>query len=298
MNIFTTGHHVSGQGKASRRLAQYEEVFGCPMVGTFNVVTKDPITTAAPAFKTMGGHHQYWLVRLAERYYGWAIRWNGTGMGPNHIEILSRRPFPVELKKGELSVEVFEPWPKEKISAWANSMKWFQSFTWSPKRADSESVWRVIEGAAGFKPNWRSITVLDVGCNFGYFSFAAAKAGAEVVGFDKNSNVIGIARTINDHIEMQDVQFEAKDPGGTFDVILYLSVHHQRDKAYEKLAETIEALRRRARKMVFVELIVPPLEGTKTAEQIGAEVGGRLLLRYHHAIRAERNVYCVEGKTR
>lgn len=285
------GTYAAGRGKASKRLAQYRDVFNCPMIGTFNIKTDLSLESAPPAFSTLGGAHRYWLVWIGDRY-GWAIRWTGSRMKPTTWEVLSKTPLPDEYKSGELEIAICDRWAKDRVAAWASKIKWYQSFPWGPQRADSELVWRVIEREAG---PLAGKTVLDIGCNFGFHAFAASKAGASVIGFDKNKNVLPVARTINEHIEMQDVRFIHQDPGGPFDFIFYLSVQHQWDPKYAALREMVAGLASRARGKLFLELIVPPLSKALLEEEVDFIVGGKILTSYKHAVRGIRKIYAIDG---
>jgi SAM-dependent methyltransferase len=271
-------------------------MFNCPMVGTFNIrVQEKGIDGAKRARFDHFRNIRYYLVKLNHDHYGWAVRWACSRMPETVLEVISRRPLPESLKEGEIEVEVLERWDEKRIREWVEPLTFYQTFAeWLPMhkwRADSDLLWKKIKGL-----EWRGADVLDIGCNFGYFSFMAAEAGATVVGYDKNPNVIKTARTINDHIEMQDVRFTAEAEGGEFHIILYLSVHHQIDPAYGGLGEMIEALKKRARWIVF-EDIVPPLKGELTEEGIDKILNSAmLLLRYRHKVRRMRKVWLIQGR--
>jgi len=184
-------------------------------------------------------------------------------------------------------------WTDEQIAQWARGKYWFQSFPWCPvQRADSAFVWNTLAPHVA----WPGKTALDIGCNYGYHCFAAAKAGAVATGFDTDPRSIEMATTIRDHIELQDVRFVTIRPEETFDVVLYLSVQHQFDPDYSRLEESVGALRHQARETVFVELIVPPLEGRRTQRDIEAALQGEMLAIYRHRVRGTRAIYKVNGK--
>ena len=97
----------------------------------------------------------------------------------------------------------------------------------------------------------------------------------------------------------QDVDFVNLAPFNVtfFDVILYLSVHHQPDPSYANLEKKIKEYRKRARKHLFVELIMPPVfpqHGEFTEAEIDKIVGGEILVRYKHAVRGHRKIYWIE----
>jgi len=284
------GAFENGSGKAHRSSKNHTPVFNCQMVGTFNVNADFSIGDFEPCMTYLD--KRYWLVRIDDTYYGWAMRWDGSKFRLKKLEILTRSPLPDKLKDGrELKIEVLSRWDSRRINQWASDITWFQSFPWSPQRADSAMVWDTIKGHG----EWSGSTVLDIGCNYGFFSFQAAKAGAQVTGTDR-APVMGVAKTINDHIEMMDVKFRAGWGEETFDYIFYLSVHHQIDPIYETLGRTIENLRRRARKGLFVELINPPLKGERSEADVNEIMGGEVLTRYKHRVRCMRTIYKMGGE--
>lgn len=284
------GHYVTGCGKASRNMGVMENYFHCTMLGTFNMRADRSIETFRPCIADT--LRKFWLVKLNGQHYAWAYRWNGSGQPGNLLELVSRTPLPDSLKTGEIRIDVLEQWDKKTIDKWAADQYWFQSFPWGPKRSNSNLIWETVRS----RVKWSGKTVLDIGCNYGAHSFEASKAGARVIGFDKDSRPIETARIINDNIEMQDVAFTTTDPGGTFDVIFYFSVHHQFDRPYARLKETLLELQARANDAVFVELIVPDMDNTLTDGQIDKLVGGKVLHTYRHAVRGNRRIYQIEGR--
>lgn len=299
------GRYVTGQGEASKYDSVYEQLMGYPMRGTFNVRCDFPLggigawpPTQIFEHPNGNGLAEFRLVKLNRRWRAWAYRWPGTGQSPETLELVSKRLLPDGLKHSEIFVEFCERWDTDRVKVWCQKryvQSWHQSFPWSPQRCDSALVWDAIDII-----DWRGLSVLDYGCAWGYHTIRAAAAGAYAVGFDQDPESVAAAREVNDHIESQDATFTFDAPSGEWDVILYLSVHHQVDPKYIRLAETIRSLRRRARKALFVELILPPMFGSgKTAEEINRLVGGRTLLTYQHAVRGVRRIYEVEpGSTR
>jgi hypothetical protein len=300
------GQYVTGCGKAHLYGDQHIPAFKRPMVGTFNMRIPNwspgAFAGAWPKqfYTEEAGWNNYWLVKLNSEHYAWAYRWDKSRMPMDAWELLSKSPLPGTLKQGEIRVEVCEPWYfdrdtepwwSERIKAWAKDRYQFQGFDWLPvKRADSLKVWQAIEPHA----TWAGATVLDIGSHYGYHSFKASDAGAEVVAVEPDDETRACGVTINDHIEMQDVRFLKEDDGRTSDIILYLSVHHQRDPEYKYLAETIAALKKRARKHLFVECILPPMFGQDV--DVDAAVGGEVLLTYAHNVRGVRRIYHVQGE--
>ncbi|MCK4625076.1 MAG: class I SAM-dependent methyltransferase [Phycisphaerae bacterium] len=289
------GHYQTGQGEAGKHLANHDSIFNCRMVGTFNILCNDSVLLAAPTIIPSYGEH-YWLVKI-NGLYGWAYRWRGSGMPRNMLEVVSKRPFPASFKTTPLYIDVLDKWLPDKVREWASNRYWFQTFPWTSHvpKSDSKLVWDTLNCI-----DWRGLSVLDYGCSDGYFSFEASKSGACVTGFDVHSPTIEGARTINDHIESQDVVFTTKEPEGRYDTILYLSVHHQRDSEYLWLDKEIARLRKKARKYLFVELHVekdmskPPVCPIMAETEIDKIVGGKILARYKHRLRGVRKIYRLD----
>ena len=293
------GHYARGIGKAHLCGAEHVAAFGRPMVGTFNVRMPAGFDlrnyTPARTTRTDTGR-SYWLVRLDGEHYAWALRWEGSRQSAETLELLTKSPLPANLKRHGLRVEILEPWGAEAVQAWARGHYQFQGFDWLPeKRVDSALVWRTIEPHA----RWSGARVLDVGSHYGYHAHRASGLGAEVTAFEPDAEVRACGLTINDHIQPDDVRFVAEDPGGTWEVILYLSVQHQWDPNYAALSETVEVYARRATQAVFVEVILPPLFGKRlTAGQVDEAISGSALVTYKHRIRGERRIYRVAGKAK
>ena len=287
-----SGHYVSGVGKAHLHMADLEPYFNCRMFGTFNVRADTSIEQFSPCIDDVAGGRRFWFVRLNGEHFAWAYRWRTSRQLGARLELVSKSPLPDSLKAGKLDIEVLERLPEASVRAWARQQPyWFQSFPWSPQRADSALIWRTVEPHA----HWSGKTVLDIGCHYGYHSFQASRAGARVTGLDTDRRPIKTAKYIRDNIEMQDVQFVTEDPDGVFDVLLYLSVQHQWDPNYSALRVQLAALRARARDKVFVELVAPDLDRRLTVSQIDNIVGARPLLVYRHKVRAYRHIYALEG---
>ena len=109
-----------------------------------------------------------------------------------------------------------------------------------------------------------------------------------------------MARVIRDHIIQQDVIFSHISDktiyNKPFDIVFYLSVHHQIDPNYSQLKATIEKYKKMARECLFVELIMPPMfpkDKSMSQEEIDKAVGGEILTTYKHAVRGLRRIYKV-----
>jgi len=289
------GAYISGIGKAHKCCRPHEDVFNCKMYGTFNVQIEKFDITKAPV-SILNNGKQYWYVKLKKDNiinYGWCIRDIKSNQRVNTLEILTKKLLPEEFKSGNIEVSFPKKWDDTEIKNWSKNQYWFQSFPFSPnKRADSQFVWDTIN-----KITWNNIEVLDIGCHYGFFSFKASELGSRVTGTDINKNSLSAARIIQENIIQQDVDFVSTLPEQQFDVILYLSVHHQIDLSYENLESQLLKLKKQTKKHLFVELIMPPLfpkNKTLRESDIDALVGGKVLSRYKHGVRGVRKIYWIE----
>lgn len=296
-DLVFTGQRIDGCGRAHElsNIAQHDIFFNRRMVGTFNIKLNTDAVLDDPS--RGDNDNWYWLVRIdngVDMAYGWVYRWRGSKM-PNHIlEVVSRGQMPDSFNVGDLNVMVLHKWGRGEIARWVSQQYWFQTFPWSPTRADSALMRDVIRPAC----KWSGRTVLDVGAHYGYHSFWAAAAGASVVGFEPEAPSRCNAITIDRHIEHQGVEFVDSDPGGRFDVIMYLSVHHQIDPLYKHLRATIAGYAARCEDL-FVELILPStlpeFGGGQSDADVDATVGGTPLITYRHAVRGVRRIYHVRS---
>ncbi len=89
-------------------------------------------------------------------------------------------------------------------------------------------LWRTVEPA--FPADMTGKTVLDIGCNAGFYAFQLADRGAEVTGVDHNPRYLDQARYAADVLGHGDVRFlemEAYDVaelGRRFDYVVFMGV--------------------------------------------------------------------------
>lgn len=173
--------------------------------------------------------------------------------------------------------------------------KWYQDYPWKEGINDrTEDIWNAINIV-----DWTGLRVLDIGCNLGYYSFKAKQAGANyVLGIDHTKRFVDWCILIRDNIEILDVEFQHQTlrirdsvPEG-FDVIFYMSMHHQKDPGYKYLEDRVNRQLKNACKHLFIELILPPLFGKLyTTEQLDSLVDGKELLTYPNASRGTRRLW-------
>jgi SAM-dependent methyltransferase len=285
------GYFVRGQNKAHLCCNPHTTVFGCKMYGTFNIVFDGSLLDYAPSIVTQ--EKSYWFVKISQNSverFGWAIRDHTSHQSLSKLEILTKNLLSDDFKTGPLEVIIFQKWNEKEIKDWAKEQYWFQTFPFSPKkRADSELLWNTINNIS-----WSGKKVLDIGSHYGYLSFKASELGAQVIGFEPNKSSQNNAEIIRDNIIHQDVTFVKDDPGGEFDIILFLSIMQQIDKNYKNLKQKINELKNRTKEHLFVELILPPVfpvDNSLTEEDIDKIVDAEILLKYKHKVRGDRKVY-------
>jgi tRNA (mo5U34)-methyltransferase len=112
--------------------------------------------------------------------------------------------------------------------------------------------WAQIEAA--LPEDMRGMRALDIGCNAGFYSFALARRGAQVLGIDVDPHYLRQAKWARDRFGLDERQFslaqmQVYDLAGlpdTFDVVLFLGVlYHLRypllalDVVAEKVGELL-----------------------------------------------------------
>lgn len=313
INETRTGSPVVGKGLGNRFVQSHQaffiDTFGSPLVGTFNISLPEPFPRHGHALDTALG--KFWLVRLStvssrESAIGWAYRSHSSRVPTTVLEVLTRETLPERFKRQRIRVEMLQRWGQAQITHWAREWghKWFQDHDWlvpelkahlTRPQADSGEVWRLMtEELARAGQAWSGKRVLDWGCAEGFFTCAAAKAGALAVGADISAHMLSIARDVSEHIEMTDARFECSDVvSGEWDLILSLSTWNDVDPTYERLAEHVADLRRRARVGSFLELVNPPLRGSMTQAEVDRIVSGKPLWHRKHPVRKSCSLYWV-----
>lgn len=119
-------------------------------------------------------------------------------------------------------------------------------------------LWATVESA--FPADLSGRTVLDVGCNAGFYSFRLAERGAEVTGVDHNGRYLEQARFAAEVLghDVEFVELEAYDVGQlgrAFDYVVFMGVlYHLRHPllALDRLAPLVRE------RMVFQSLVRGP----------------------------------------
>lgn len=121
--------------------------------------------------------------------------------------------------------------------------------------------WAVIEP---FIPkNLAGWSVLDIGCNAGFYSFEMARRGAQVTAIDvdprylKQAQWAALQFGLHDQISFEQMQvYDLARSGGRFDLVLFLGVlYHLR---YPLLG--VDAVTRATRKMLVMQTLILPGE--------------------------------------
>ena len=103
-------------------------------------------------------------------------------------------------------------------------------------------------------------TVVDLGCNFGYYTFLAARLGArKVVGIDINREIIRGCEILRSHYGLSNVEFRAADftkidLGEIFDVGMMIDFIGRSAVRKFKLQACLEGLERSSRSEMLLTL--------------------------------------------
>jgi SAM-dependent methyltransferase len=114
----------------------------------------------------------------------------------------------------------------------------YQVFTFDNLECPEGRMSKKLQALSGVFPDFEGKKVLDIGCDFGYWSFLAASRGAEVVGLDRGRSVRGefvnLPRLNNESAKEQglNAKFLNYEAGrqfhdlGRFDFVFMMSLYH------------------------------------------------------------------------
>ncbi len=137
---------------------------------------------------------------------------------------------------------------------------------------DSQDRWDAIEPVLGKGQG----SVLDIGCNLGFFSFKAAESGRSVIGIDHDSFNILYCKAIQSANKVdrtifvdKNLDLEAMKNLPRFDVIFNFSVFHHWVKAYgEETAKDMMRVLASKCDALYFETGQPDEVGTKWAPKM------------------------------
>jgi 2-polyprenyl-3-methyl-5-hydroxy-6-metoxy-1,4-benzoquinol methylase/MoaA/NifB/PqqE/SkfB family radical SAM enzyme len=108
--------------------------------------------------------------------------------------------------------------------------KRFEGFYYNTRGNDFYKRWKFIEDKLERLGKTKDLKVLDIGCNNGYFTDKFSKISKKVVAIDINEEQIKQTRNLNlPNVEtyiIEDLLEFLKNINETFDVVLYMGVHH------------------------------------------------------------------------
>jgi len=116
----------------------------------------------------------------------------------------------------------------ERMGPWYHNIQLAPGIFTNPKRGDyPASRWRTLEPHV--PPDLSGKTVLDIGCNSGFFSLELKKRGAErVVGIDIMPHILAQARFVSSWLEqpleLRELGVYDLDRLGTFDIVFFIGV--------------------------------------------------------------------------
>lgn len=115
----------------------------------------------------------------------------------------------------------------------------YQVFTFDALEKPVGRMEQKFNALASVLPDFKGKKVLDIGCDFGYWSFLAASRGAEVIGLDRSRDVRGVGPVdipaLNNEAAIEqglNARFLSYEAGfqfhqlGHYDVALMMSLYH------------------------------------------------------------------------
>jgi len=147
------------------------------------------------------------------------------------------------------------------------------------RKVGPENIWRPIHDRSGHllfegvghytqiiqkaleTVNFSRKSVVDLGCNFGFYSFYAAQKGAaRVVGIDSDPDIIRGCRILARHYRIANVEFHVADfiygdLPGTYEIALMVDFIGKNVIRKEKLLPCLSRLMKIARQCIFMSLI-------------------------------------------
>jgi SAM-dependent methyltransferase len=137
---------------------------------------------------------------------------------------------------------------------------------WRP--VDGPDRRRLAEGVGHFddglppeaRLDFKDKTIADLGCNFGYYTFAAGRAGAaHVTGIDIDRRVIRGCRLLKDLYRAENVSFlaadiTALDGRSTYDTAMMIDLIGKRTVAEGRLGQYLDVLEHVAQKEMILSI--------------------------------------------
>jgi len=272
--------------------------------GTFNVVSDTAINFGVPYVANAEGDRKFYRIKIVEpvEVNAWAYRRDKSRMNPRVIEIISRHKLRDVLKVGDddrIKIVYNNIWDKNEIKHFINGQgKWFHCFDFLPQK-----MWRSNSNDVLHKmglPNIAGKTVLDVGGHTGYYCIEMWKRGAIPTLLEKNRRTVAITKDIIEHIVPADVELIVGDVNTyqlnkKYDIVLYMSVHHQFDPTYKNLDSIINKLAEHTNETFYYEAIIPFKENgsvndtTDILKKHFSKV--EYIFKYEHKLRGIRHLW-------
>jgi len=275
--------------------------------GTFNVRISKAFDEGMPYAVDDTGLRKFYRIDIIKPKFirVWLYRRENSRMTSKTLELISEVNLREYLKvkdNDEIVLEYTPLWSKNRAVQFAKKVgKWFQSFDFVPEeiqQSNSKKVWKAMA-----LDDVRGKTVLDIGGRTGYYSIKLWELGAKPTLFERDKKSIEEARTIIKHINPANIDIIKKsiisdESEKRYDIILYLSVHHQFDPTYAGLDEMVKKLAKRTKEMLFIELMLP-FKGHGSVEDAELVFSGYFsrvekLISYNHKLRGVRHLWRCE----
>jgi tRNA (mo5U34)-methyltransferase len=238
------GKHLEADDLYKKSLAIWEAT-----VGPDDPLVAQSLSNRASLYRAMGEYHE------AERVFQLALRiWKKRGLPRNYERPLWSDQFEKDLtlksfgdyvrdlrkrvESGDSAARSEMGKTLERLGPWYHNVVFAPGVMSNPGNADyPASRWRVLDQVIPKDLSGKS--VLDIGCNSGFFSLEMKKRGAErVVGVDIMPHLLAQARFashwFNLPLELYECgAYDVKSLGSSFDIVVFIGVlYHLKHPLY------------------------------------------------------------------
>jgi tRNA (mo5U34)-methyltransferase len=262
------GQHRHAEDLYKQSLAIWES-----SLGSEDPLVAQSLANRASLYRLMGEHHEAErLFQISQRIWAkrgfptyqdqpvWADRFENNRLLHNygtHVQNLRDR-----LLKGDTSAGAAVAGHIDRLGPWYHNVVFAPGVMTNPSNADyPASRWRILDSLV--PKDLRGKSVLDIGCNSGFFSLEMKKRGADrVVGVDFMPHLLAQARFASHWFDLPLELYECdaynvQSLGSRFDIVVFVGVlYHLKHPLYalEKIASICDET------MYFQSMVRGPLD--------------------------------------
>jgi tRNA (mo5U34)-methyltransferase len=244
VKLQAAGRYLEADELYKRSLAVWESTLGAE-----DLLVAQSLANRASLYRAMNEHHEAErLFQIAQRIWSkrgfpktydqplWADRLDGNGLLHGygaHVRDLRDR-----LAKGEPAARTEMALKLERLGPWYHNVVFAPGVMSNPSNSDyPASRWRVLDPV--IPRDLRGKSVLDIGCNSGFFSLEMKKRGADrVMGVDIMPHLLAQSRFASHWFELplelhECGAYEVRSLGSDFDIVVFIGVlYHLKHPLY------------------------------------------------------------------